>query len=159
MRLERTFQAFFRRLADGEQPGYPRLQGQNRYHSFTYPQYGNRVVLDRGVLSLAKIERLRIRLHRSLESTPKTVTISREADGWYACFSCAEVPMQPLPPTGQETGIDVGLKVFLITADGEIIETPPLSQGREATEESPPPGIPPQERQQSAPQGCCPVET
>jgi putative transposase len=40
------------------------------------------------------------------------------------CFSCAEVPVQPLPPTGRETGIDVGLKVFLITADGEIVENP-----------------------------------
>jgi putative transposase len=34
------------------------------------------------------------------------------------------VPVQPLPPTGRETGIDVGLTVFLITADGEIIENP-----------------------------------
>ena len=38
--------------------------------------------------------------------------------------SCADVPSQPLPPTGQETGIDVGLKVFLITAEGEIIANP-----------------------------------
>jgi len=57
-------------------------------------------------------------------STPKTVTISLEADGWYACISCAEVPIVPLPSTGRETGIDVGLKVFLITADGEPIENP-----------------------------------
>ena len=34
------------------------------------------------------------------------------------------MPTEPLPPTGQETGIDVGLKVFLITADGEIVENP-----------------------------------
>jgi putative transposase len=52
------------------------------------------------------------------------VTISKEADGWYACISCADVPIEPLPRTGQETGIDVGLKVFLITADGRSIENP-----------------------------------
>jgi putative transposase len=34
------------------------------------------------------------------------------------------VPAHPLPRTGCETGIDVGLKVFLITADGEIVENP-----------------------------------
>ncbi len=33
-------------------------------------------------------------------------------------------PTQPLPLTGRETGIDVGLKVFLITADGQIVENP-----------------------------------
>jgi putative transposase len=124
VRMERTFQAFFRRLNNGEQPGYPRFQGRTRYNSFTYPQYGGGITLDGGVLSLSKIGRIPIRLHRPLEGTPKTVTISREADGWYACISCAEVPTQPLPLTGQETGIDVGLKVFLVTADGEIVENP-----------------------------------
>ncbi|HEU4783271.1 MAG TPA: transposase [Ktedonobacterales bacterium] len=124
LRLDRAFQAFFRRVSNGEEPGYPRFQGRNRYNSFTYPQYGNGAVLDGGVLSLSKIGRIPLRLHRPLEGTPKTVIVSKEADGWYACFSCAEVPMQPLPPTGEETGIDVGLKVFLITAGGEIVENP-----------------------------------
>jgi putative transposase len=76
------------------------------------------------MLSLSKIGRIRLRLHRPLVGTPKTVTISRETDGWYACSSCAEVPTQPLPSSGHETGIDVGLKVFLVTADGEPVDNP-----------------------------------
>jgi putative transposase len=124
LRLERAFQAFFRRVQTGETPGYPRFQGRNRYNSFIYPQYGNGVVLDGGALSLSKIGRIPIRLHRPLTGTPKTVIISREADGWYASFSCAAVPIQPLPPTGRETGIDVGLKVFLATADGATVANP-----------------------------------
>ncbi len=125
-RLDKGFAAFFRRVQAGEKPGYPRFQGKERYDSFTYPQVGEHggAVLDGGLLSLSKIGRMRIRLHRPIEGTPKTVTISREADGWYACISCADVPVQSLPPTGRETGIDVGLKVFLITADGEIVENP-----------------------------------
>jgi putative transposase len=82
------------------------------------------VVLDGGVLSLSKIGRIPIWVHRPLVGTPKTAIISQEADGWYACFSCAEVPIEPLPATGAETGIDAGLKVFLVTADGEIVENP-----------------------------------
>src|SRR5215813_12161919 len=31
-RLDKTYQAFFRRLAAGEQPGFPRFQGKDRYH-------------------------------------------------------------------------------------------------------------------------------
>jgi putative transposase len=126
LRVERTFQAFFRRCAAGETPGYPRFQGRGRYTSLTYPQYGvhGGAVIDGGTLSLSKIGRIRIRLHRPLEGTPKTVTISREADGWYACISCADVPTTPLPPTGRETGIDVGLKVFLIAVDGVVVENP-----------------------------------
>jgi putative transposase len=125
-RLDRACAAFFRRVQAGKRPGYPRYQGRDRYNSFTYPQVGAHAgaVVDGGVLSLSKIGRIRLRLHRPLHGTPKTVTIRREADGWYACISCAEVPSEPLPPTGQETGIDVGLKVFLVTANGEVVENP-----------------------------------
>ena len=123
-RLDRAFQGFFRRLKAGEKPGYPRFQGRDRYHSFTYPQYGGGAVVDGGVLNLSKIGRIPIRLHRPFQGTPKTVTISHEADGWYAIISCADVPIQPLPPTGRETGIDVGLKVFLVTAHGLVVENP-----------------------------------
>ena len=76
------------------------------------------------MLSLSKIGRIPLRGHRPLEGAPKTVTISREADGWDACISCAEVPTQPLPPTGKETGLDVGLQGFLVTAGGEMVEDP-----------------------------------
>jgi putative transposase len=124
LRLDRAFQAFFRRVKAGETPGYPRFQGRGRYNSFTYPEYGNGAVLDGGLLRLSKIGHLRIRLHRPLEGMPKTVTISREADGWYACFSCADVPAQSLPRTGQETGIDLGLESFATLADGSQIANP-----------------------------------
>jgi putative transposase len=123
-RVDKTYQAFFRRVANGETPGYPRFHGRDRYKSFTYPQYGNGVVLDGGVLSLSKIGRIRIRLHRSIGGTPKTVTISREADGWYASVSCAEIPERPLPATGQETGIDLGIEAFATLSNGTRIFSP-----------------------------------
>src|SRR5258708_28831351 len=123
-RLDKTYQAFFRRLMNGEKPGFPRFQGRERYHSFTYKEFGNGARLDNSFLVVSKIGRVAVRWSRPLEGTPKTVTISHEADGWYVCFSCTDVPAQPLPATGRETGIDVGLKVFLITAAGEIVANP-----------------------------------
>jgi IS605 OrfB family transposase len=123
-RLDKSYQAFFRRLANGEKPGFPRFQGKDRYHSFTYKEFGNGARLDKGYLVLSKIGRIAVRWSRPIEGTPKTVTLSKEADGWSVCFSCAEVPTAPLPLTGKETGIDVGLKVFLITANGQIVENP-----------------------------------
>jgi putative transposase len=122
--LDRAFAAFFRRVKAGDKPGYPRFQGKDRYNSFTSPQFDNGARLDNGFLVLSKIGRIAVRWSRPLQGTPKTVTISHEADGWYVCFSCAEVPTQPLPPTGKETGIDVGLKVFLVTADGLMVDNP-----------------------------------
>src|SRR5262249_21869319 len=123
-RLDTTYQAFFRRVQSGEKPGFPRFQGRGRYHSFAYKAYGNGAHLDNGFLVLAKIGRLAVRWSRPVVGTIKTVTLSRKADGWYVAFSCAEVPIRPLPPTGRETGIDVGLKVFLVTAEGERVANP-----------------------------------
>jgi putative transposase len=124
LRVDRAFQAFFRRVTSGEAPGYPRFQGKGRYHSFTFPEYGNGAVLDGSLLSLSKIGRIAVRLHRPLHGTPKTVTLSQEADGWYVGIACADVPSQPLPPTGNATGMDVGVKVFLVTADGQVVDNP-----------------------------------
>jgi putative transposase len=75
-------------------------------------------------LVLSKIGRIAVRWSRPIRGTIKTVTLSKEADGWHVCFACAEVPAEPLPRTGKETGIDVGLKVFLLTADGQPVENP-----------------------------------
>jgi transposase len=123
-RLDKTYQAFFRRVANGEKPGFPRYQGRNRWHSFTYKEFGNGARLDNGFLVLSKIGRIAVRWSRPVAGTIKTVTISKEADGWYVCFSCEGVPVQPLPLTGQETGIDVGLVHFLTRADGEQVPNP-----------------------------------
>ena len=39
-RLDKAFQAFFRRCKAGEKPGFPRFRGMHRYNSFCYPQSG-----------------------------------------------------------------------------------------------------------------------
>ena len=123
-RLDKTYQAFFHRVANGEKAGFPRYQGRTRSHSFTSKEYGNGARLDNGYLVLAKIGRIAVRWCRPVVGSIKTVTVSKEADGWYVCCSCADVPIQPLPPTGQETGIDLGLESFATLADGTQVENP-----------------------------------
>ncbi len=123
-RLEKTYQAFFRRVLAGEKVGFPRYQARTRWHSFTYIEYGNGARLDNDFLVLSKIGHIVVRWSRPVEGTPKTVTISKEADGWYVCFSCADVPVHPLPGTGQETGIDLGIEAFATLSDGTRIFSP-----------------------------------
>jgi len=91
-RLDRAFQAFFRRIRNGETPGYLCFQGKDRYNSFTYPQYGGGAVLDGGVLSLSKIGRICIRLHRSLEGRPRR---SRSAEKPMAGMHASRALMCP----------------------------------------------------------------
>ena len=63
--------------------GFPRFKGRNRYHSFTFKEYGNGATLDNGTLVLSKIGRIKVQWSRPMEGTAKTITISKEADGWY----------------------------------------------------------------------------
>jgi putative transposase len=107
-RLDKTYHAFFRRVATGEKPGFPRFHGRNRYRSCTDKEYGNGARLDNGSLVLSTIGCLAVRWSRPVAGAIKSVTISKDADGWYVSFSCAEVPTQPVPLTDKETGIDVG---------------------------------------------------
>ncbi len=123
-RLDKTYQAFFRRVTAGEKAGFPRYQARDRYHSFTYKEFGNGATLDTRFLVLSKIARLAVRWSRPLEGAPKTITLSKDADGWYVCFSCADVPIQPLPEIGQETGIDLGIEAFATLSDGTRIFHP-----------------------------------
>jgi putative transposase len=123
-RLDKTYQAFFRRMERGEKAGFPRFKAASRYTSFTYKEFGNGATVDNGFLVLSKLGRIAVRWSRPLEGAPKTVTISKEADGYYVCFTCADVPVQPLPETGQETGVDLGIEAFATLSDGTRIFHP-----------------------------------
>jgi len=94
-----------------------------------------------------------VRWSRPTAGPIKSVTLSREADGWSVSFPCAGVPCAPLLLTGKETGIDVGLRVFLITADAETVKNPRCHRrAEEALAESAEAGELPQEGQQTPPQ-------
>jgi putative transposase len=127
VRLDLAFQAFFRRVRAGETPGYPRFRGAGRYDSLTFPQVpvGCRLDAEEKRIRIANVGQVKVLLHRSIEGTPKTATVSRSSTGkWYVCFSCECAEPAPLPATGQPVDIDVGLKTFATLSDGQEITTP-----------------------------------
>jgi putative transposase len=85
-RLDKTYQAFFRRIQRGEKACFPRFNGRNRYHSFTFKEYGNGAALDTGLLVLSKIGRIRVHWSRPIEGVPKTVALSQRG-GWLVCLA------------------------------------------------------------------------
>lgn len=122
-RIDKAYQAFFRRVKAGEKPGFPRYQGRDRYDSFTYPQSGFSLSEDGRTAYFSKIGNVRIRLSRPLEGKVKTATVIHDCGEWYVSYVC-EVEAQPLPETGSSVGVDVGTTWFAITSDGEFVENP-----------------------------------
>ena len=41
VRIDLAFKAFFRRVKNGENPGYPRFKGKGQYSSITFPQWNS----------------------------------------------------------------------------------------------------------------------
>jgi putative transposase len=124
-RLQRSFENFFRRVKNGDKPGYPRFKGRDRFDSFTFPAYGDGIrLLDNDRLRVQHVGLIRVKLHRPVEGKIKTVTLKREAGKWYAVFSC-ELPDVPVADHGKPAvGVDVGLESFLTTSDGEHVPNP-----------------------------------
>jgi putative transposase len=121
MRVDLAFQAFFRRLRLGEDPGYPRFKGRNWYDSLTYFETGFK--LDDDSLWLSKIGDIKVWLHRPIEGIIKRLTIRRTASKkWYVSFLVDDVPRDVLPHLDNAVGIDVGITNFAVFSDGTVIK-------------------------------------
>jgi len=126
-RVERALDGFFRRVKNGETPGYPRFKGKGRYKSLTFTQFGDRLgaSFQNGKLKLSKVGLVKIELHRDIPGTVKTVTIQRDSCGrWHAVLS-VEVELSIITAhSGPALSLDVGLEKFATLSDGCTIENP-----------------------------------
>jgi putative transposase len=131
-RLDKAFQAFFRRLKAGDKPGYPRFKGRDRFDSFTYPSVGDGARIIGNKLRLQHIGLVRINLHRPIEGEIKTISIKREGGKWYVITAC-ELPGVIAPDVSDKpaTGIDVGIESFLTDANGN--QEPTITPLKEAS--------------------------
>jgi len=123
-RVDKTYRAFYRRIRNGEKAGYPRFKGRDKYNSFVFPAWGDGChITEWGRLKLQGIGIIKLKLHRPIVGEIKTLTIKREADKWYTCFSLM-VDAPNATPSGDAVGIDVGLYSFAALSDGQTIENP-----------------------------------
>jgi putative transposase len=125
VRIDLAFKAFFRRVKNGENPGYPRFRGKGQYSSMTYPQWKSGCDLTGKGLLLSKVGVVPIVLHRPVEGKIKTCHILRSSSGkWWATLSCESVEEQILPANPLPVGIDVGIRTFVALSDGMEIQNP-----------------------------------
>jgi len=123
LRVELAFKAFFRRVKNGENPGYPRFKGYSRYDSFTYTESGFKLVGN--LLHLSKIGDIKVKLHRKLKGKITRLTVRRTATNkWYVSFLTDDDSKEPLPPSEKVVGADVGILSFAMLSDGSKIDNP-----------------------------------
>lgn len=134
-RLDRAFQAFFDRVKRGQTPGYPRFKNRDRYATFTFKDAGKgngaAVVAGGARIRLHGIGNVKMKQHRPMEGTLKTIGVTHDNTGhWYAIIT-REVPAHPLPAVDRAVGVDVGITTFAALSDGAMVENPrPLATAR-----------------------------
>lgn len=122
MNLQTAYNSFFKR----PEVGFPKFKSKkNNHYSYTTNNQGGNIYISDGYIKLPKIGFVKIKKHRDFEGVIKSVTVSQNPSGKYyvsVLVNCEDE--EKLPVTNNNVGIDLGIKEFAITSDGEMIENP-----------------------------------
>lgn len=114
--LDVAYNNFFNKRAE-----FPKFKKKSNKQSFSVPQ--NFAIHD-NMLDIPKCKGIKIKLHRDIEGTMKSITISRTPSGKYFASILCELEISDPVFSGNEIGLDYGIKAFITTSEGEIIESP-----------------------------------
>ena len=118
--LDMAFKNFFRRVKNGEKPGYPKFK-KKRDHRKSYKSkcVGTNIKIFDGYVQLPKLGLVKCRVSTQVQGRILSATVSQNPSGkYFVSICCTDVDIEPLPATGAAVGIDMGLKSFAITSDG-----------------------------------------
>ena len=121
--LDKAYSNFFRRVKNGEKPGFPKFKSK-KHPKRSYRTQANGVrVIDEKHVRLPKLGVVRCRVTQPIEGRMLSATISRSPSGkYYVSICCTDVP-EPEMPLGDNDmlGIDVGIKDLMVRSDGEMV--------------------------------------
>ena len=131
VRIERAFQAFFRRVKAGDKPGYPRFQGAGRFQCIELAEVrpgmvkGNRV-------KIKGLPVIRIRPSRPLPDSSQLKSLRLLKHGRILSVDLVYAEQEnPLPPNADAVGIDMGVNERMTLSDGSTVEKRIVDRKRE----------------------------
>ena len=122
MNLQTAYNNFFKR----PEVGFPKFKSKkNHNYSYTTNNQGGNIYVSDKYIKLPKIGLVRVKKHRDFDGLIKSVTVSQNPSGkYYVSVLVNQEDKEKLPISNNEIGIDLGIKEFCITSDGEMIENP-----------------------------------
>ncbi|MGV8173907.1 MAG: IS200/IS605 family element RNA-guided endonuclease TnpB, partial [Methanobrevibacter sp.] len=125
--LDAAFQNFFREIKKGNYThGFPHFKSKKEHHQSYKTNFTNNniQILDKQI-KLPKLGLVKCRVSKQIQGRILNTTISYTPSGkYFASVCCTDVGITALPSTGAVVGIDLGLKEFAITSDGQHIFNP-----------------------------------
>ena len=119
--LEQAYKNFFR----DKSIGFPKFKRKKDKQSYTTNNQNGTIYIENGYIKLPKLKsRVKIKQHRQFTGKIKSCTISKTTTNKYYISILVEEEIKPLPKTDKKVGIDLGIKDFAVTSDGEVFENP-----------------------------------
>lgn len=122
--LDIAYQNFFRRVRFGEKPGYPRFKSKHdNKRSYKAKCVGTNIKVGIDTIQLPKLGWVECRVSKQIQGRILSVTVSQNSSGkYFVSICCTDVEIPQLDSTGAIVGIDLGIKEFAITSDGQRFE-------------------------------------
>lgn len=129
--LDKAFQHFFRRVKNGEKPGFPQCKSRkNRVGSF---RLTGAIHVTETHIKLPRIGWLRLKEHGYIPTDGThilSVTVSESAGRWFVSVQCQQEG-EVTQATGEPIGVDFGIRELAVTSDGKRFENPkPLKKAQ-----------------------------
>jgi putative transposase len=116
-RLDVAYNNFFNKRAK-----FPNFKKKVAKQSITIPQNFS---IANSKLNIPKLNNIKVTLHRDITGKQKHIVITKESSGkYYVSVICEVVIDIPVKVIEKEIGIDLGLKTFIVTSDGDKINKP-----------------------------------
>ena len=126
-RLDKAYQAFFRRVKAGKKPGFPRFKGYGRYKSFSFQAA---LPIRNSHVLIPKLGWMKVHFYRPLKGKTLDVIVKHDAGKWFIYFQ-QDLGAAPEVTVDAETvadervvGIDVGLTTLATLSTGEKVPSP-----------------------------------
>ncbi len=126
---ENLYSAFINFFKHGR--GFPRFKSRkNPVQSFKLKvnRKTNSIRIEGNSIRLNRYGFVQFKDNRNIEGLIFSATITYKNGKWYCALNCADVPVKPFKKTGNNIGIDLGIKSFLTTSEGSVITKPNISE-------------------------------
>lgn len=124
--LDDAYQNFFRRVKNGEAPGYPRFKSKrDNRRSYKSKKVGENIKVFDKHIQLPKLGLVNCRVSKEVKGRILSATVSQNPSGkYFVSVLCTDVEIKSMESTGAMVGIDLGLKELCITSDNNHFGNP-----------------------------------
>lgn len=124
--LDKAYQNFFRRVEQGTTPGFPRFKKKTECQSYRTANCNRtQTPIKASKIKIPKVGPVKAKQHTEIKGTWTSITVRRTASmKYFVSVCCKDVPVEELEKTGSVVGIDMGLKDFAITSNGDKVPNP-----------------------------------